>query len=335
MSACLSDSFGRSIRYLRLSVTDRCDLRCLYCMAEDTQFLPKSGVLTIEELGRVAEAFIRLGVRKLRLTGGEPLVRRGVMDLVARLGQQVGQGLDELTLTTNGSQLARHADALAAAGVRRINVSLDTLDGDLFTRITRGGRLGNVLLGIAKAKAAGMEIKINTVALRGLNDHQFDDLLRWCGEWELDLTLIETMPLGEVTGGGRVEHYLPLDLVRRDLEQRWTLFTDPTPRRDANPGPARMMRVAQTGRRLGFITPLSGCFCDSCNRVRVSCSGTLYPCLGQEQATDLRPALRGSEADGALDQAIFAAIGDKPRGHDFVIDENRPSLGRFMSVTGG
>ena len=332
MSIALADSFGRRISYLRLSVTDRCDLRCVYCMAEDMEFLPKSHILSLEELGRVAEAFIRLGVRKLRLTGGEPLVRRGVMGLVERLGAQLRNGaLDELTLTSNGTQLARHAQGLAAAGVRRINVSLDTLDPDVFQRVTRLGRLSQVLDGIAAAKAAGLAVKINTVLLKGVNDGDINALLRWCGAWGLDLTLIETMPLGEVEGGGRTEHYMPLDEMRRRLEQDWTLLACG---HDSG-GPARYVTVGETGRRLGFITPLSHCFCEGCNRVRVSCGGVLYPCLGQEQAYDLRPALRGSEADLGLEAALCAAIADKPRGHDFVIRQGRPAIGRFMSVTGG
>jgi cyclic pyranopterin phosphate synthase len=327
------DSFGRSVTYLRLSVTDRCDLRCVYCMAEDMEFLPKADVLSLEELERLAGAFLRLGVRKLRLTGGEPLVRRGIMTLIERLGEHVAAGrLDELTLTTNGTQLAPHAAGLAAAGVRRINVSLDSLDPEMFRRITRTGDLAKVLEGIDAAKNAGLAVKINAVALKDVNEYEIDCLIAWCGEQGFDLTLIETMPLGEI-GGDRLDQYLPLDVVRRRLESHWTL----EPLTFSSGGPARYVHIAETGRKLGFITPLTEHFCDSCNRVRVTCTGTLYPCLGQEDAVDLRAPLREGESDAALQSAILAAISHKSKGHDFIIDHNhqRPTLSRHMNTTGG
>ncbi|MDR3440760.1 GTP 3',8-cyclase MoaA [Telmatospirillum sp.] len=327
------DPFGRTITYLRLSVTDRCDLRCVYCMSEDMEFLPKADLLSLEELERLADAFLRLGVRKLRLTGGEPLVRRGIMDLIKRLGKHVAAGrLDELTLTTNGTQLAVCAEDLAKAGVRRINVSLDSLDPAVFRRITRTGDLKKVLTGIAAAKAAGLMVKINAVALKGITEYEVDCLVAWCGEQGHDLTLIETMPLGDIDGD-RLDQYLPLDAVRRHLEQRWTL----EPLTVSSGGPARYVHVAETGRKLGFITPLTEHFCASCNRVRVTCTGTLYPCLGQEDAVDLRAPLRAGESDALLERAIMAAIDHKPEGHDFIIDENhrRPALSRHMNTTGG
>jgi cyclic pyranopterin phosphate synthase len=327
------DSFGRTVTYLRLSVTDRCNLRCVYCMAEDMEFLPKADVLSLEELERVAGAFLRLGVRKLRLTGGEPLVRRGIMDLIRRLGDHVRAGrLDELTLTTNGTQLAAHAPALAAAGVRRINVSLDSLDPDMFRRITRTGDLSQVLAGIRAAKAAGLAVKINAVALKGVTEQEIDQLIAWCGEQGHDLTLIETMPLGDV-GEDRLDQYLPLDAVRRHLETRWTL----EPLAFSSGGPARYVRIEETGQKLGFITPLTEHFCESCNRVRVTCTGTLFTCLGQEDAVDLRAPLRAGESDSGLDAAILDAISRKPKGHDFIIDHDhhRPALARHMSTTGG
>jgi len=328
------DPFGRTISYLRVSVTDRCDFRCVYCMAEDMSFLPKAEVLSLEELDRLCSAFVRLGVRKLRLTGGEPLVRRNVMSLVAGLGRHLASGaLDELTLTTNGSQLARHADALVAAGVRRINVSLDTLDPAKFKAITRWGRLEQVMDGLAAAKAAGLAVKINAVALRGVNDDEFDRLVEWCGTEGFDLVFIEVMPMGEIGGDARLDQYLPLSVVRAKLKARWTL----TESGYRTGGPARYFDVAETGRRLGFITPMTHNFCESCNRVRLTCTGTLYMCLGQEDAADLRAPLRASDGDGPLDAAIHAAIRRKPKGHDFVIDRRRraPSVGRHMSLTGG
>ncbi len=327
------DPFGRPISYLRVSVTDRCDFRCVYCMAEDMTFLPKAEVLSLEELDRLIKAFIRKGVRKLRLTGGEPLVRRGIMNLVDSIGREIGPGgLDELTLTTNGSQLKKHAEALAAAGVRRINVSLDTLDPQTFTALTRWGKLEPVLDGIYAAKAAGLAVKINAVALKGVNEHEFDRMIAWCGEHGFDLVLIEVMPMGEI-GEMRVDQYLPLSMARAQISRNWTL--DPTDYRTG--GPARYSIVRETGQRLGFITPLTHNFCESCNRVRLTCTGTLYMCLGQEDAADLKTPLRASADDGLLEQAIDAAILRKPKGHDFVIDRRTqaPAVPRHMSVTGG
>ncbi|MGB8841575.1 MAG: GTP 3',8-cyclase MoaA [Aliidongia sp.] len=328
------DPFGRTISYLRVSVTDRCDFRCVYCMAEDMSFLPKAEILSLEELDRLCTAFIRLGVRKLRLTGGEPLVRRNVLWLIDRLGRHLSSGaLDELTLTTNGSQLARHAGHLAAAGVRRINVSVDTLDQGKFAAITRWGRLDQVLTGLEAAKQAGLQVKINAVALKGVNDMEFDRLIGWCGAEGFDLTLIEVMPMGEIGGDARLDQYLPLSLVRADLARRWTL----TEIDHRTGGPARYVRVEETGGRLGFITPLTHNFCESCNRVRLTCTGTLYMCLGQEDAADLRAPLRASTDDAALEAAIGAAIARKPKGHDFIIDRRHrgPAVARHMSVTGG
>jgi len=328
----MHDSFGRKITYLRVSVTDRCDLRCVYCMAEEMTFLPRDEVLSLEELERLCGAFVRRGVRKIRLTGGEPLVRRNVVSLVGGLGRLLAGGaLDELTLTTNGTLLSRHAEALAAAGMRRINVSLDSLDPARFAAITRRGRLDVVLDGIMAAKAAGLAVKINTVALRGVNEDEFDDLVEWCGRHGFDLCLIETMPMGEVHAD-RMNQYLPLSAVRARLDRRWTL-TDGDWRTG---GPARYAEVAETGRRIGFITPMTHNFCEGCNRVRVTCTGTLHTCLGQEDAVDLRGPLRASESDHRLDAAIEAAIAAKPKGHDFIIDrDSRPSVSRTMSVTGG
>jgi GTP 3',8-cyclase len=328
------DPFGRAITYLRVSVTDRCDFRCVYCMAEDMTFLPKAEILTLEELDRLCSAFVRLGTRKLRLTGGEPLVRRDVMTLFQSLGRHIGAGdLDELTLTTNGSQLARHAEALVGAGVRRVNVSIDTLDPAKFAEITRWGRLNQVLDGLAAAKAAGLAVKINTVALKGVNEDEFDGLIEWCGEEGFDLTFIEVMPMGDIGGENRLEQYLPLSLVRARLARRWTL--DEIDYRSG--GPARYVRVAETGRKLGFITPLTHNFCESCNRVRLTCTGTLYMCLGQEDSADLRAVLRSGGDDAGLEAAIRGAIARKPKGHDFVIDRRHqaPAVPRHMSVTGG
>jgi GTP 3',8-cyclase len=328
------DPFGRTITYLRVSVTDRCDFRCVYCMAEEMNFLPKKELLTLEELDRVCSTFIRLGVRKLRLTGGEPLVRRDIMTLFRALGRHIDSGaLDELTLTTNGSQLARFADELRQCGVRRVNVSVDTLDPAKFTEITRRGRLEQVLDGLAAAKAAGLAVKINTVALRGVNDDEMDDLVAWCGKEGFDLVIIEVMPMGDIGGENRLDQYLPLSLVRAQLQRRWTL--DESDYRTG--GPARYMTVRETGRRLGFITPLTHNFCESCNRVRLTCTGTLYMCLGQEDAADLRTPLRQSESDEPVEAAIREAISRKPKGHDFIIDRrhNRPAVSRHMSVTGG
>ncbi len=327
------DPFGRKISYLRVSVTDRCDFRCVYCMAEDMTFLPKAEVLSLEELDRLCSAFVRLGVRKLRLTGGEPLVRRNIMSLFRGLGRHLQTGaLDELTLTTNGSQLAKYAADLGACGVRRVNVSIDTLDAESFTAITRWGKLEQVLDGVFAAKAAGLQVKINAVALKGVNDHEFDRMLAWCGEHGFDMTIIEVMPMGDI-GPQRVDQYLPVSLVRADLARRWTL--EDTDHRTG--GPARYVDVRETGRRLGFITPLTHNFCESCNRVRVTCTGTLFMCLGQEDAADLRAPLRASADDALLEQAIHEAIARKPKGHDFIIDRRHktPAVARHMSVTGG
>ena len=326
------DKFGRAITYLRVSVTDRCDFRCVYCMAEDMVFLPKSDLLTLEELERLCAAFIRHGVTKLRLTGGEPLVRRDIMWLVNRLGERLGHGLEELTLTTNASQLAKFAEPLAKAGVKRINVSLDTLDPEKFASVTRWGRLPQVLDGLAAATAAGLAVKINAVALKGVNEDEFDSMIEWCGRQKFDLCLIETMPMGDI-GADRSETYLPLSLVRARLNRRWTL----TESAYTTGGPARYVTVAETGARLGFITPLTHNFCEGCNRVRLTCTGTLYMCLGQDDAADLRTPLRASSTSTALDAAIADAIARKPKGHDFIINrqQKRPAVARHMSVTGG
>lgn len=328
----LVDPYGRVISYLRISVTDRCDFRCTYCMSENMQFLPRAEVLSFEEIDRIATAFVRCGVRKLRLTGGEPLVRRGIIDLVRSLSRHLGAGLDELTLTTNGNQLAKHARDLAAAGIRRINVSLDTLDPARFRQVTRWGDLARVLEGIAAAKDAGLHVKINTVALRGINEDEIADLVAWCGREAHDLVLIETMPMGEVDED-RADRYLPLSIVRAELAKHFTL--DPTDY--ATGGPARYVTVRETGRRLGFITPLTHNFCESCNRVRLTATGMLYMCLGQNDSADLRAAIRRSPADADLLAAIEEAIGRKPKGHDFVISRGlpRPAVARHMSVTGG
>jgi cyclic pyranopterin phosphate synthase len=327
------DPFGRTIRYLRVSVTDRCDLRCFYCMSEDMTFLPKVDLLTLEELDRLCSAFIAKGVRKLRLTGGEPLVRRNVMSLVRSLSRHLSTGaLDELTLTTNGSQLARFANELADCGVRRINVSLDTLDADKFRAITRWGDIDKVLSGIEAARAAGLAVKINAVALKNLNEDEIPSLMRWAHGKGMGLTLIEVMPMGDV-GEGRLDQYVPLSLMRARLAREFTLVDlDET-----TGGPARYVRVAETGGKLGLITPMTHNFCESCNRVRITCTGTLHTCLGHEDASDLRRPLRSSPDDDLLGAAIDRAIGLKPKGHDFIIDRrhNRPSVSRHMSVTGG
>jgi cyclic pyranopterin phosphate synthase len=330
------DPFGRAITYLRVSVTDRCDLRCVYCMAEDMTFLPKAEVLTLEELDRLCGVFIDLGTTKIRITGGEPLVRRDVMTLFhtlgARLGSRGGSGLDELTVTTNGTQLARHAEALAASGVRRVNVSLDTLSPAGFTAMTRWGKIDKTLEGIFAAKAAGLAVKINAVAMKGVNEDEFDAMLAWCGEHGFDLCLIETMPMGDIEGD-RTAQYLPLSLVRSRLRRNWTL--EETGYRTG--GPARYFEVAETGRRIGFITPMTHNFCESCNRVRLTCTGTLFMCLGQDDAADLRAVMRAGASDASLRDAVLEAISRKPRGHDFIIDRREPaaSMSRHMSVTGG
>jgi GTP 3',8-cyclase len=329
----MTDPFGRSISYLRMSVTDRCDLRCFYCMSEDMTFLPKADLLTLEELDRLCTAFIHKGVRKLRLTGGEPLVRRNVMSLVRSLSRHLKTGaLQELTMTTNATQLAKYAAELADCGVRRINVSLDTLDPQKFRTITRWGDLDRVLSGIEAARDAGLAVKINAVALKNLNEDEIPELIDWAHGKGMALTLIEVMPMGEI-GSGRIDQYLPLSLLRTQLSRRFTL----TDLDDSTGGPARYTRVAETGGTLGFITPMTHNFCESCNRVRVTCTGTLHTCLGHEDASDLRRPLRASVSDELLSQAIDHAIGLKPKGHDFIIDRrhNRPSVSRHMSVTGG
>ncbi|MBA4205260.1 GTP 3',8-cyclase MoaA [Pannonibacter phragmitetus] len=329
----MTDPFGRDISYLRVSVTDRCDFRCVYCMAEDMTFLPKREVLSLEELDRLCSAFIGKGVRRLRLTGGEPLVRKGIMGLIRSLSRHLQSGaLDELTLTTNGSQLARYAAELADAGVRRLNVSVDTLDADRFRAITRWGDLPKVMEGIKAAKAAGLSVKINMVALKGINEDEIVPMLEWAHSEGHDLTLIETMPMGEIDGD-RTDQYLPLSEVRARLSERFTLTGIPY----KTGGPARYMRIEETGGRIGFITPMTHNFCESCNRVRITCTGMLYMCLGQDDSADLRAPLRASEGDELLSRTIDEAIGRKPKGHDFVIDRrtNRPSVSRHMSVTGG
>ncbi len=326
------DPFGRSISYLRVSVTDRCDFRCVYCMPEHMTFLPKADLLTLEEMERLCVAFVRKGVKRLRITGGEPLVRRNVMQLFERLGAHLGQGLEEVTLTTNGSQLARFARDLKAAGVERVNVSLDTRDQEKFRSITRWGELDKVLEGIDAAQDAGLKVKINTVALKGVNENEIPSLLEWAHGRGMDFTLIETMPMGDIDGD-RVAQYLPLSLVRASLAKSYTLEESDY----RTGGPARYVRVAETGGRLGFITPLTHNFCESCNRVRLTCTGTLFMCLGQDDAADLRAPLRASTDDAALDTAIDAAIARKPKGHDFIIDRRhqRPAVARAMSLTGG
>jgi GTP 3',8-cyclase len=332
-SAPLIDPFARAITYLRVSVTDRCDFRCVYCMSEHMSFLPKADLLSLEELDRVCSAFVARGVRKLRLTGGEPLVRRDIMKLFASLSRHLrNSALDELTLTTNGSQLVKYAAELKDHGVKRINVSLDTLDADKFRAITRWGDLNQVMAGIDGAQKAGLAVKINAVALKGVNEGEFPALIDWAHGRGMDLTLIEVMPLGEV-GEGRLDQYLPLSMVRARLSERYTL----TDIDHATGGPARYVHVAETGGRLGFITPMTHNFCESCNRVRLTCTGTLYMCLGQEDAADLRAPLRASESNALLHSAIDDAIAHKPKGHDFVIDRRhaRPALQRHMSVTGG
>jgi GTP 3',8-cyclase len=332
-SGALTDPFGRAITYLRVSVTDRCDFRCVYCMSENMTFLPKADLLTLEELDRLCSAFVAQGVRKLRLSGGEPLVRRGIMTLVQSLSRHLDSGaLDELTLTTNGSQLTKYAAELKANGVKRINVSLDTLDADKFRAITRWGDLDKVLAGIDAAQAAGLQVKINAVALKDVNEDELGAMVEWAHGRGMDITVIEVMPLGDV-GEERLDQYLPLSMVRAALAERFTL--DEIDYQTG--GPARYVRVQETGGRLGFITPMTHNFCESCNRVRITCTGTLYMCLGQNDAADLRTPLRQSEANDLLCQTIDEAIARKPKGHDFIIDRRHrgPALGRHMSVTGG
>ena len=333
----LIDPFARAITYLRVSVTDRCDFRCVYCMAEHMTFLPKREVLTLEELDRLCSTFVRLGVRKLRITGGEPLVRKNIMWFFERMGRHLGQGLDELTVTTNGSQLKKYAQALADVGVRRVNVSVDTLDKARFQAITRWGRLDQVLEGIEAAHGAGLRVKINTVALKGVNDDEAHRLVEWCRAWGMDLTFIEVMPMGDLGEEDRLDQFWSLRDVRARLAERWTL-TDTAERTG---GPARYARIEETGQRIGFITPLSHNFCESCNRVRLTCTGRLYMCLGQDDDADLRRVLRETEDDeqggAALEAAIREAITRKPRGHDFDYSRQRVEgqVGRHMSVTGG
>ncbi len=329
----LIDPFGRAISYLRVSVTDRCDFRCVYCMSEHMTFLPKQDLLSLEELDRVCSAFVRQGVRRLRITGGEPLVRKNILWLFRALGRHLERGaLDEITLTTNGSQLEKHARDLKSAGVARVNVSIDTLDADKFKTITRWGNLDTVLRGLDAAESAGLKIKINTVALKGINEDELEDLIHFAHGRGADLTFIETMPLGDI-GEDRTDQYLPLSIVRARLMDRMTLEESAY----RTGGPARYVTVKETGGRLGFITPLTHNFCESCNRVRLTCTGTLYMCLGQEDAADLRKPLRASSDDAALDDAIVDAIARKPKGHDFVIDRRSktPAVSRHMSVTGG
>lgn len=328
------DPFGRKVSYLRVSVTDRCDFRCVYCMSEHMTFLPKRDLLSLEELDRLCSAFVEKGVEKLRITGGEPLVRKNIMWLFKALSRHLDSGaLKELTLTTNGSQLPKHADALKACGVERVNISIDTLNPDKFKAITRWGDIDDVMAGVEAAEKAGLKIKFNAVALKGVNEEEFDDLIQFAHGRGADLTFIETMPLGEIDGD-RTDQYLPLSIVRARLMDRWTLEDIPY----NSGGPARYVRIKETGGRLGFITPMTHNFCESCNRVRLTCTGTLYMCLGQEDAADLRAPLRASPDDNSpLFEAIDEAIGRKPKGHDFVIDRatQRPAVGRHMSVTGG
>ena len=330
----LIDPFQRAISYLRLSVTDRCDFRCAYCMAEQMTFLPKKELLTLEELDRMCSAFIRMGVSKLRITGGEPLVRRDIMTFFRGMGRHLDSGaLEELTLTTNGSQLARFAPDLAAIGVKRVNVSLDTLDPAKFAAVTRWGRLEQVLEGIRAAQKAGLRVKINTVALKGTNEDELFDLAAWCASEGHDLTFIEVMPMGDIGGEDRLDQYWSLKDLRASLEERFSLTDLP----ERTGGPARYVRVEDTGQKIGFITPLSHNFCESCNRVRVTCTGEIFMCLGQEDRADLRAPLRASESDAPLEDAIRAAIALKPKGHDFDYSRQRADgqMSRHMSHTGG
>ena len=334
MTAPLIDPFARPISYLRVSVTDRCDFRCVYCMAENMTFLPKAELLTLEELDRLCSAFIRLGVHKLRITGGEPLVRRDIMTFFRGMSRHLDSGaLQELTLTTNGSQLARFAGDLAAAGVRRINVSLDTLDEKKFAEVTRWGRLPQVLKGIDAAQAAGLRVKINAVALKGFNEDELFALVDWCGSRDMDLTFIEVMPMGDLGGEDRLDQYWPLRDLRARLAERFTL----TDLAERSGGPARYVRLEETGQKIGFITPLTHNFCESCNRVRLTCTGELYMCLGQEDMADLRAPLRASPDDAVVESAIRAAIARKPKGHDFDYSRQRVDgqMTRHMSHTGG
>ena len=330
----LIDPFQRAISYLRVSVTDRCDFRCLYCMAEEMTFLPRRELLSLDELDRLCSQFVALGVRKLRITGGEPLVRKNILWFFERMGRHLATGaLDELTVTTNASQLDRFARSLYDAGVRRVNVSLDTLDDEKFRRITRWGRLAQVLAGIEAAQAAGLRVKINTVALKGTNDDEIHSLVEWCDRRGMDLTFIEVIPMGDMGAEDRLNQYCPLSQLREDLAERWTLSE--TDHRTG--GPARYFRVEETGQRIGFITPLTHNFCESCNRVRLTCTGQLYMCLGQDDDADLRKVMREGADDEAVRQAIREAITRKPNGHDFAYSRQKVEgqVGRHMNVTGG
>ena len=327
------DPFGRSISYLRVSVTDRCDFRCVYCMSENMSFLPKQDLLTLEELDRLCTVFVDKGVQKLRITGGEPLVRRDIMTLFRSLSRHLVSGrLEELTLTTNGSQLGKYASELADCGIRRINVSLDTLDAAKFRKITRWGDLDKVLAGIDAAQVAGIAVKLNAVALKGVNEDEVEDMIRWSHDRGIDITFIEVMPMGDIEPD-RFDQYWPLSHLRARLLDQFTL--DDIDYRTG--GPARYVRVRETGGKIGFITPMTHNFCESCNRVRITCTGTLYMCLGQDDAADLRSPLRASATNDVLSRAIDAAILRKPKGHDFVIERTtqRPAVARHMSVTGG
>ena len=328
----LIDSFQRKISYIRVSVTDRCDFRCVYCMSEDMEFLSKKDVLSLEELDRLCNTFIDLGVKKLRITGGEPLVRKNIMQLFSNLGNKIGQGLEELTLTTNGSQLARYAKDLFDNGVKRINVSLDSLDKNKFKKITRIGDLDKVVKGIMTAKNAGLKIKINTVALKGINDNEILDLVKWCGENKFALTFIEVMPMGEI-GEKRIDQYMPLTEVRSLIKTRYSITDDPL----KTGGPAKYVHCHETNQKIGFITPLTHNFCETCNRVRITCTGKMYMCLGQEDKEDLKIPLRESENNDLLKKVIYKAILRKPKGHDFVIERKKDDkfVPRHMNVTGG
>ena len=328
----LIDTFQRKISYIRVSVTDRCDFRCVYCMSEDMEFLPKKDVLSLEELDRLCNTFIDLGVKKLRITGGEPLVRKNIMQLFSTLGNKIGQGLEELTLTTNGSQLARYAKDLFDNGVKRINVSLDSLDKNKFKKITRIGDFDKVVKGIMAAKNAGLKIKINTVALKGINDNEILDLVNWCGENKFALTFIEVMPMGEI-GEKRIDQYMPLTEVRSLIKTRYSIADDPL----KTGGPAKYVHCHETNQKIGFITPLTHNFCETCNRVRITCTGKMYMCLGQEDKENLKKPLRESENNDLLKKVIYKAILRKPKGHDFVIERKKDEkfVPRHMNVTGG
>ena len=328
----LIDPFQRKISYVRVSVTDRCDFRCVYCMSEDMEFLPKKDVLSLEELDRLCNTFIDLGVKKLRITGGEPLVRKNIMHLFKSLGKKLGKGLEELTLTTNGSQLTRYSKDLFDSGIRRINISLDSLDKNKFKRITRIGDFDKVIQGIMAAKKAGLKIKINTVALKGINDNEILDLVHWCGENKFALTFIEVMPMGEI-GEKRADQYMPLTDVRNLIQTKYSLTDDPL----RTGGPARYVHCHETDQKIGFITPHTHNFCEMCNRVRITCTGEMYMCLGQQDKADLKTPLRKSENNQLLKNAIYEAISRKPKGHDFVIERRQDEkfVPRHMNVTGG